>query len=108
MNSNVSLDKEMLTVRVGGDLLSTNAGALRHEIDGWLKTSEGTPPQWNIFRLDLSAAKMVDSVGLNLIVTLFKYAQKRGAKMQVAYTDPNVLRTIIFTRLDKHLELVKV
>ena len=51
---------------------------------------------------------MVDSVGLNLIVTLLKRVSKSGARMQIAYSSPNVLRTLTFTRLDKHVELVKV
>jgi len=50
---------------------------------------------------------MVDSVGLNLVVTVLKHVQKRGARMRVAYSALNVLRTFTFTRLDKHLELVK-
>jgi len=51
---------------------------------------------------------MVDSVGLNLIVTLLKRVQQRGGRMQIAYSSPNIFRTFTFTRLDKHVELVKV
>jgi anti-anti-sigma factor len=51
---------------------------------------------------------MIDSVGLNLVVSLLKTVQKRGATLQVATTDQNILRTLAFTRLDKQLELVKM
>ena len=108
MNPNLNLENQSVTFRVAGDLLSSNAEALRGEIGGWFQTSAGEPQQWNTFVLDLTAAKMVDSVGLNLIVTLLKRVQKCGAKMQIAYSSPNVLRTLAFTRLDKHVELVKV
>jgi anti-anti-sigma regulatory factor len=35
-----------------------------------------------------------------------KAVQKQGAKMQIIYTNQNVHRTFLFTRLDKHMELV--
>ena len=105
MNSNLDLEKKWLTLRVAGDLISTNAEALRGEIDELLKAE--SPAGWNTFRLDLTTAQMVDSVGLNLVVNLLKRVQKREARMQVLYGHQNVLRTFIFTRLDKQVELVK-
>jgi anti-anti-sigma factor len=51
---------------------------------------------------------MIDSMGLNLVVSLLKAAQKQGGRLRVAYADANVLRILTFTRLDKQLELVKV
>jgi anti-anti-sigma factor len=107
MNPKLDPENQSATFCVAGDLLSTNAEALRSEIGGWLDNSHGEPQMWSTFVLDLTAAKMVDSVGLNLVVTVLKRVQKLGAKMQVAYSNQNVLRTFTFTRLDKHLELVK-
>jgi anti-anti-sigma factor len=49
---------------------------------------------------------MVDSVGLNFIVNVLKSVQQHGAKMQIVYANQNVHRTFLFTRLDKHLELL--
>lgn len=51
---------------------------------------------------------MVDSMGLNLIVTLLKDMQQRGSRMQVAYSNPNALRTLAFTRLDRHIEMLNI
>jgi anti-anti-sigma factor len=108
MTPNLDPKKETLTLRVAGDLLSTNAEAVRNEITGLLEAAGATPQKWNVFRLDLSSAKMVDSVGLNLVVGLLKQVQKQGAKLQVTYSSQNIFRTFAFTRLDKHIELVKV
>ena len=108
MNSHLDLNEKSLTLRVPGDLLSTNAEALRLEILPLIEVSDRAPQPWSTFILDLTAAVMVDSVGLNLIVTLLKRVQKSGAKMQIAYSNPNVLRTLTFTRLDKHVELARV
>jgi len=108
MNSNLDLENKLLTVHVSGDLISTNAEKLRIGICELLKASEGAPQKWNTFQLDLTGAKMIDSVGLNVIVAVLKRVRQRAAKMQITYSDPNVFRTFTFTRLDKHLELVKV
>jgi len=97
-----------LTVRVTGDLVSTTTAAVRAEIDVLLAASSRLLEPGATLRLDLTAATMIDSVGLNLVVSLLKAVQTRGAKLQIAYSDQNVLRTLTFTRLDKQLELVKV
>lgn len=107
MTSNLDLENRLLTLCVPGDLISTNAEELRTELTRLLGTVEGAPSQWQTFRLDLARARMVDSVGLNLVVGLLKRLRKRGAKLQVAYASQNVLRTFTFTRLDKHVEMVK-
>jgi len=107
MNTKPDLENKSLTLRVDGDLISTNAEAVRNEAARLLESSGGGTGGWNLFKLDLSAAKMVDSKGLNLIVILLKRAQKQNARLQVIYSDPNVQRTFTFTRLDKQVELVK-
>ena len=108
MNTTLDLNEKSLIVRVPGDLTSTNAEALRNEVNPALEVPDGSSRKWDTFKVDLAAAKMVDSVGLNLIVTWLKRVQKHGAKMQILYSSQNVMRTFIFTRLDKHIELVKV
>jgi anti-anti-sigma factor len=97
-----------LTVKVTGDLISTNAAAVRGQIDSLLASLGNDPPPASTLRLDLAGAKMIDSVGLNLVVSALKAMQKRGGKLEVAYADTNVFRTFAFTRLDQQLQLIKV
>lgn len=106
MQYNLNANHQTLTVRVPGDILSTNAEALRKELFALLDSPEGSAQKWNTLRLELLAAKMVDSVGLNLVVTLLKTVQKNHGKMQVVCASPNVHRTFVFTRLDQHIELI--
>jgi anti-anti-sigma factor len=106
MDSKLDTNDRTLTLHITGDLISTTAEALRAELAALFGTADETPREWDLFRLDLTSAKMIDSVGLNLVVSLLKYIQKRGAKMQVVYSSPNIARTFAFTRLDKHVELV--
>lgn len=107
MNSALNANDNTVTLTVPGDLVSTTAEALRQEAERLLESAGEPQRKWNTFILNLSAAKMVDSVGLNLVVLLLKRVQKFGGKMQITYSSPNVLRTFSFTRLDKHIGLVK-
>ena len=109
MKSTIYLDPEehVLSIVIPGDLTSTTVREFNAEIETALTVPPGQAPSWKSISLNLIAAKMVDSMGLNLIVTIFKTAQKAGAKMQVIYSDPNVHRTFVFTRLDQHVTLLK-
>lgn len=99
---------KILTVQVPGDLISTSADGLRSSLGSLLAPTPTRTVPWEKLRLDLSAASMVDSVGLNLVVTILRAVQKLNARLQISYTSPNVLRTFKFTRLDQHVDLVKV
>ena len=106
MKINLQPETQTLSLTIAGDVLSTNADVIRSEINRLLEAGD-SPTDWKKFKLDLTAAKMVDSVGLNLIVNLLKRLQARGATLQVIYSSQNLLRTFVFTRLDKCIELVK-
>lgn len=103
MHHQLNTAERTLAVTLPGDLLSTNAEQTRTDIFGIFQSAA---PGWETLKLDLRAAKMVDSVGLNLIVAIYKETQKRRAKMTVVISNPNIQRTFLFTRLDKHLQVV--
>lgn len=86
-----------------GDLTSTTAPAFRQLVDQCLSAR---PSGWDTLELDLSGAKLVDSVGLNFLVGAVKLAQGRGAKIRIVTAHPMVRRILTFTRLDRHVEIV--
>jgi len=108
MNMKSGPDEQAVKMRVPGDLVSTNAEAVRQEIEGMLTAAETACQKWTVLTLDLGAAKMIDSVGMNLVVYLLKRVRARGATLRVGYSNSNILRTFTFTRLDRHVELVKI
>jgi anti-anti-sigma factor len=108
MNSNLNREEKTLTLRLSGDLISTTVETVRNEAGDLFGTEAGASPKWDTFILDLTMAQMVDSAGLNFVVSLLKRIHARGAKMQVKYSSPNIFRTFMFTRLDKRVALVKV
>ena len=109
MNIDIQLDQQnrILTVRVAGNLISTSVESIRKEVEKCFAVPVGQTPAWRTFQLDLSSSTMVDSVGLNFIVTLFKTVQKLGGKMQLLFKNPNVHRTLLFTRMDRFIELIQ-
>lgn len=108
MKTNLDPKTGVLTITIHGDLVSTSADQIRTQMNAVLAAPAPPDAAWRLLRLELLTAKMVDSVGLNFLVSILKAVQKNGARMQLVYTNPNVHRTFLFTRLDKHVELVKV
>jgi anti-anti-sigma factor len=108
MKTSPDINEISVTLNVAGDLTSTTSDLLRAEIQRSVEAPTAAGRKWSTLVLDLARAKMVDSVGLNLVVSLLKRTQAQGAKMQIIYSSPNVLRTFTFTRLDRHVEMVKV
>jgi anti-anti-sigma regulatory factor len=48
---------------------------------------------------------MVDSTGLNLLVSIIKTVSPRGAKVAAKIANANVHRTFLYTRLDKQMTI---
>ena len=97
-----------LSVTIPGDILSTNADTLHEEIFALLESAPVKAGQWNTLKLDLTGARMVDSVGLNLIVSIIRAVKSRPAKMEATLSSANIHRTFQFTCLDKQMTLMKV
>lgn len=91
-----------------GDLLSTNIDQMKKEITAIFGLAEAKSTGWTTLKLDLSAAQMIDSVGLNLVVSLYKEAKKNNAKTVALISNPNIQRTFLFTRLDTHIQVLMV
>ena len=101
-------ESKVLVIHISGDLTSTSVQKYNREIEPALAVPSGDTAPWKTVTLHLATAKMVDSMGLNFIVKIYKAAQQAGARMRVVCVNPNVHRTLLFTRLDQQLELIKV
>ncbi len=105
-NPLVTREHSCLTIRVQGDLLSTNAKEIRAALDDLLAAPEKQSGLRVVF-LDLTTATMIDSVGLNLIVAILRATKQAGATMKISHSSPNVHRILLFTRLDQQVEILK-
>jgi anti-anti-sigma factor len=91
---------------LAGDLLSTNAQAVRSELEQLLASAAAAPGHLKVFEADLRKAQMIDSVGLNLLVWLIKSVRGRDARLRLLISSVHVERTLKFTRLDQQAEVV--
>jgi len=98
--------EKTLQLTIPGDLLRANAESIKAEALAILGSAEIKSAGWTVLKLDLTSARMVDSVGLNLVVFLFKEAKKANARTAVVISDKNIQRTFLFTRLNTHLDVI--
>jgi len=91
---------------IPGDLLSTNAAATRGQLDAFLGDRQRAGG-WTVLELDLRHASMVDSVGLNFLVSLHKRLAADGRRLRVLIHSESVKRILRFTRLDQYVEVAE-
>ena len=108
MNHTLDKNSGVLELTVNGDILSTNVDSLRGEIFSVIGQGEADSGGWRSLELDLTTAKMIDSAGLNLIVSVLKNAKQRGATVSAKISSTHIQRTFAFTRLDQQLRVVMV
>lgn len=106
MNHHLNPTDHSLQFDLPGDLLSTNAEQIRTEIFAVLDTDAVKTTTLSKLVLNLQTAQMIDSVGLNLLVGIYKEAKKRGAKTTALIRSANIQRTFAFTRLDAHIQVI--
>ncbi len=98
-------DSSQLTVIVPGDLLSTTVDPIRQKFSAILEESAVRLAAVQVVTLDLRAAKMMDSAGLNLLVSFVKLGRGLGFSLRLLVASNTLLRVLQFTRLDKLLEI---
>jgi anti-sigma B factor antagonist len=94
-----------LLCMVPGDLTSTTAPSFRAEVEQKLAAAAKENPSLSLVEIDLKGARMVDSVGLNLLVSVIKQVKDRGGAVRILIAHPNIQRILTFTRIDKHAEV---
>jgi anti-anti-sigma factor len=96
----------VLTVTVPGNLLTTTVEGIRQDFSAVLEEPAVKRVPVELVEFDLSEAKMMDSAGLNLLVSFVKLGRGLGFKVRVLVTSPTLLRVLQFTRIDKLVEVV--
>ncbi|WP_221029886.1 STAS domain-containing protein [Actomonas aquatica] len=90
------------TVTAPGDVLSTNVNSFREAI---MPQVEALTPNRTL-TIDLRASRLIDSVGLNLLVSAIKSARSRQGSITILVGNASVRRILSFTRIDTHATVV--
>jgi anti-anti-sigma factor len=101
----LDLGSKALVITINDNILSTNEASLRQAIFGLFESPPIKSADWNRLVLDLTAVGMIDSVGLNLIVSISQTIKARGGKVTAKVVEGQVHRAFVFTRIDRQVEM---
>ncbi|MDQ8181258.1 STAS domain-containing protein [Pelagicoccus sp. SDUM812005] len=88
--------------KADGDIVSTNASQHWTRLESAIQNVSEN----ELLEVDLRAANMVDSVGLNVIVKTIKTVDARKARVRLLIGSKSLKRICTFTRLDQKAEIV--
>lgn len=103
ITSRYSPRKRELTLALRGDLLSTNADSYAQRIDQLV--ADHADDAWHSVKFEMTTAKLVDSVGLNLLVGLVRSFQSKNIPVKVVIASPSVHRLFQRSKFDELVEL---
>jgi anti-anti-sigma factor len=86
-----------------GDLLSTTVEAVKPELLGLF---EKTPVA--DVHLDLTACQIIDSAGLNLVVSAIRLAREHEARIEITVSREQIRRIFMASRIDQHAKVILV
>ena len=84
---------------IDGDLISTREAVSRKAFEGIVECGH---PEWKILEIEMSHVRIIDSKGLNLLVSIIKRAKASGRSVSLLNPQPAVRKTLAFTRIDQH------
>jgi len=61
-----------------------------------------------VLELDLTQARFVDSVGINLLVLMIRRMKETGGSVRIRIANANIKRVLSFMRVDQHAEIILV
>lgn len=88
-----------VVVSVAGEVDSDTVSTLQPHLDAALQTAGGHPAK--LLVVDLGAVAYFGSAGLNAVLDCYEKGSAAGVSVRVAAANPEVVRPIEVTRLDK-------
>ncbi len=89
-----------------GDLKSTTTPAQHRDVFFILAHNQVVALDVHAVELDLRAATMIDSLGLNLVIAVLKWSRQRNAKLSILVEKRGVYATMLAVGLERQLDLV--
>ena len=95
-----------LHLTLEGDLKSTTIAEVRRDLATILKHEYVFLLKVALVELDISSAGIVDSLGLNLVLSVLKWAGNSNAEVRIIVGARSVYETLLAIGLDKHAQLI--
>jgi len=91
-----------------GDITSTSTIALHRDVFAILNHEQAKSLQIVKVEVDIKSANMVDSLGLNLIIAILKWAKQREAGLSITVSKLGVYSVMLAVGLDRQAEVIHV
>lgn len=89
------------------DLESTRVAEVFESFHAMRNSEEVRNRPWHSLELDLTGASTIDSIGLNCLVQILKWAKEHNATTRILIGDGNLDRLLRFTRMNEHADIVR-
>lgn len=97
--------EQVLRVAIPGDLTSTTVAEARVALLAAIERLEEQSSGPRVLHIELTGARMIDSVGLNTLVGVVKRMRAMEGEVVVEIAHPSVERILTFTRLTALIRL---
>jgi anti-anti-sigma factor len=97
----ISRNGDQIIVKPGVDLVASMANKFRSQLQELVQESPRT------FVIDLNGVKMVDSVGIGVIIATHNSLNKLGAELRVTNVANDIYTLFMTMRLDHHFLIDK-
>lgn len=104
MNFESTPTRQEMVLKIPYDLISTKIESLS-KVKDLIKNAYAENKNYQILLIDLKNCSMIDSAGLNFLVSLHKLVSSKGGKVTAINLGKNVRRTFLFSRLDRYIEI---
>ncbi len=91
----ITLNNGTLNIAIAGDILSTNVQQLRPLLIAGIDQN----PDTTSVVVDLASCKTIDSVGLNLLIALYRECEKRKLKFRIINPSDKITQLLTFLNL---------
>ncbi|MCS6243150.1 MAG: hypothetical protein H2172_04720 [Opitutus sp.] len=95
-----------LKLTLEGDLKTTTIAELRRDLATILKHEYVFLLKIALVEVDISSACIVDTVGLNLVLSVLKWAGTSNAEARIIVGARGVYETLLAIGLDKHAQVI--
>jgi anti-anti-sigma factor len=105
MNLHIHPGTKQLEVRINHDIVSTKIDALNRiypDLDQAFEKGQSHRQ----FVIDLQGCNMVDSAGLNFLISLHKHLKDKNCETAIRNANKNLVRTFTFSRLDRYIHII--
>jgi anti-anti-sigma factor len=105
MNLIKNTNLRQIEIRIPYDIVSTKVEMLQVLFAEMEKHFDASRTYTTLL-LNLEGCTMVDSAGLNFLVSVHKFMKEKNCECAIRTSNKNLLRTFTFSRLDRYFRIV--